>query len=125
MSECFHGAFKMRHAIELREHMLMPVSPTSALDRLLSALPNSEEQLMSCSIGTALLHDYQHAVSRRKAARDRLLLAAEQRDAYDEKLFLTKLAHSRALVDWVTHRAFCIECRLDLQVNGRTLFASV
>ena len=80
---------------------------------------------MSCPTGTALLRDHQHAVSRRNAARDRLLLAAKQRDAYDEKLFLTKLAHSRALVEWITHRAFCSECRLDLQVNDRTLFASV
>ena len=80
---------------------------------------------MSCQIGLVLVREHQLAVIRRNAARDRLLLAVKQRDDYDEKLFLTKLAHSRALVEWITHRALCIACRDNLQVDERTLFASV
>jgi hypothetical protein len=77
-----------------------------------------------CATGAALIREFQVATEIRGATRDRLLLSATTRDDCEEDLSLAKKNYSNTLVAWVTHRAFCVECRVTSADRDRIEFAS-
>jgi hypothetical protein len=64
-----------------------------------------------CAAGFALIQEFQVATEIRAATRDSVLLASTWRDECEDDLSLAKKNYSNALVAWVTHRAFCVDCR--------------
>jgi hypothetical protein len=64
-----------------------------------------------CAAGSALIGEFQAATEIRAAARDCLLLSSTTRDECEDHLRLAKKRYTDTLVAWVTHRAFCVECR--------------
>lgn len=64
-----------------------------------------------CAVGSVLIREFQEATKIRAAARDCLLLASSTRDECEDHLRVAKRNYNNTLVAWVTHRAFCVECR--------------
>lgn len=83
---------------------------------------NAAEPL--CAEGSALLGEFQVATKMRAAARDRLLLSSTARDECEDLLRLAKKTYNDALVAWVTHRAFCVACRVTSADRDLMEFAS-
>lgn len=80
---------------------------------------------MRCATGTRLLHDYERAVRLRSLAKDQYDLASFAAGYSDVNLNSTKQIFGDTLVAWVTHRAFCLQCRSHLGRSERVLFAAV
>ena len=77
-----------------------------------------------CAEGSALIGEFQAATELRAAARDCLLLSPTTRDECEERLRLAKKKYTDALVAWVTHRAFCVDCRMTSADRDLMEFAS-
>jgi hypothetical protein len=84
--------------------------------------PNRARTL--CAAGSALIRDFHEATEVRAAARDCLLLSSTIRDECEDHLRLAKKNYNDALVAWVTHRAFCVECLATSADQDLTEFAS-
>ena len=80
---------------------------------------------MVCSAGADLIRQYRDATQARADARDNLLLFPATKDQCEERLFLAKRRYSQAFVAWVTHRAFCLNCRAAYSRDDQLQFASV
>jgi hypothetical protein len=77
-----------------------------------------------CATGAALIREFQAATEIRAAARDCLLLSSTTREECEDDLSLAKKNYSNTLVAWVTHRAFCFECRATSADRDLIEFAS-
>lgn len=77
-----------------------------------------------CAAGLALIGEFQVATEIRAAARDCLLLSSTTRDECEDHLRLAKKEYNDKLVAWVTHRAFCVECRVTSADKDLMEFAS-
>jgi hypothetical protein len=66
-----------------------------------------------CAAGSVLIRDFQVATEIRAASRDSLLLSSTNlRKECEENLRIAKRKYNDTLVVWITHRAFCVECRI-------------
>jgi hypothetical protein len=77
-----------------------------------------------CAEGSALIRGFQAATEIRAAARDCLLLSSTTRDECEDRLRLAKKKYNDTLVAWVTHRAFCVRCRVTSADKDLIEFAS-
>jgi hypothetical protein len=77
-----------------------------------------------CVAGSGLIREFQEATETRAAVRDCLLLSSTTKDECEDLLRLAKKKYTDALVAWVTHRAFCIECRATSADKDLIEFAS-
>jgi hypothetical protein len=77
-----------------------------------------------CAAGPGLIREFQAATEIRAAARDRVLLSSTTRDECEDDLRLAKKKYSDTLVAWVTHRGFCVECRVTSADKDLMEFAS-
>jgi hypothetical protein len=77
-----------------------------------------------CAAGAALIREFQVATEIRAAARDCLLLSSTTRDECEDDLSLAKKNYFNTLVAWVTHRGFCVECRVTSVDRDLIEFAS-
>ena len=77
-----------------------------------------------CAEGSALIREFQAATEIRATSRDCLLLASANREACEDRLRLAKRKYSNTLVAWITHRAFCVECRVPSADQDLMEFAS-
>jgi hypothetical protein len=77
-----------------------------------------------CAAGSALIGEFQVATEIRATARDCLLLSCNNRDECEDQLRLAKKEYNDTLVAWVTHRGFCIECRVRSADKDLMEFAS-
>jgi hypothetical protein len=77
-----------------------------------------------CTAGSALIREFQVATEIRAAARDCLLLSSTTRDECEDVLHLAKKRYNDTIVAWVTHRAFCIACRVTSADKDLMEFAS-
>jgi hypothetical protein len=78
-----------------------------------------------CVAGSALIREFQVATEIRAASRDCLLLSSTStRNECEEHLRLAKRKYHETLVVWITHRAFCVECRVTSADKDLMEFAS-
>jgi hypothetical protein len=78
-----------------------------------------------CAAGSALIREFQVATEIRAASRDHLLLSSTTtRNECEEHLRFAKRKYNDALVTWITHRAFCVECRVTSADKDLIEFAS-
>jgi hypothetical protein len=77
-----------------------------------------------CATGSALIREFQVATEIRAAARDCLLLSSTTRHECEDQLRLAKKKYTDTLVAWVTHRAFCVKCRVTSADKDLMEFAS-
>ena len=66
-----------------------------------------------CAAGSALIREFRVATEMRAGSRDFLLLSSTTtRDECEEHLRMAKRKYHDTLVAWITHRAFCVACRV-------------
>jgi hypothetical protein len=80
---------------------------------------------MFCPAGGALLYRFEVATQRRAEPRDDVLRAQEHCAHYEERLYKAKEIYGEAFVDWVAHRACCIDCRAASLAQDLAQFASL
>jgi hypothetical protein len=78
-----------------------------------------------CAAGLGLIREFQVATEIRAASRDSLLLSSTTlRNECEEDLRLAKRKYNDTLVAWITHRAFCVACRITCADKDLIEFAS-
>jgi hypothetical protein len=93
-------------------------------DEAATSPPAPNGGLPFCPLGSAIFREFQVATEIRAASRDGLLLSSTTRNECEEHLRLAKRKYNDALVAWVTHRAFCVECRATSADKDLMEFAS-
>jgi hypothetical protein len=66
---------------------------------------------MLCPAGTVLFQKLDAAAERREFAKSGLRVVPKRRREQDEEESVVRTEFEEALMNWITHRGFCIECR--------------